>query len=285
MPKIYKICLFLSLAVLVGAFNHFAFAQGRGYFLEKGNELFIFDNINIRGYFLAEKEISGRTGLPGDVLIENQLILGANSAFNFCADEPANTMCQNKALIWTPIVLEVVKTAFNQINVNKLVATEEIIFDAQNQVNTGSAVRISGCFANDGSDDCNLNELKTGTLHLSGLDSLSGDVITFSGNNIAFGQIDLGPIGNLENQDLARKVAITTNCRSIERGGPGIYQDKTFRITAAQCPPDFATSCGKANRPSCYYSNGECIFNCGHKSSGSPCLLGGKVCAYLDVNF
>ena len=236
MPKIYKICLFLSLIALFGAISHFALAQqqGKGYFLEKGNEVFIFDNINIRGYFLAEEKVSERRGLPGDVLIENQFILDKDSSFYFCKDErqritnlPLNTDCGTKVLVWRPQALEVINREFYQLRTDKILTTlttGELSLQAAANISTNDPVRITGCFANDGNDDCDLGELRTANLYLDGLAALAGE-ITLDGNNISFSEINLGPLENLDNQSLCWKT--NSSCPSSAKGNS--YTNPTFR--------------------------------------------------------
>ncbi len=251
MPRVYKISMFLALIAVMGAITHFALAQGQGYFLEKGKELFIFDNINIRGYLAIEPEASDIAGSAGDVLVANQFVLANDSAFNFCKDTrapqtnlPQNMNCDEKVMVWQPSELEVINPDFSKLNANKIIATSQISLQANQKVTADAKVRVIGdtrCLVNDGTTDCNLLELKTQKLYLQNLSSLDDPAnnIDIRGDSIDFGNIDFGSETNRDNQQLCWLTSGV--CPNGANGNS--YKDANFQDISIASMPNTRVCC------------------------------------------
>ena len=142
----------------------FALAQNKGYFYEKGAELFLLGNLQINGYLAVETALSDNEGLFGDVLVGENLSLDIGSAVNFCKDiEGGNKNCQDKIMIWQPDSLDVIDPDYYQIQAQKLLANNsDLNFFASETISTNSITRISGCFSNDGSNICKPGMVCTG---------------------------------------------------------------------------------------------------------------------------
>jgi len=219
MSKFFKFILFLATLAVITACGNFVFAQGKGYFLEKGQEFFIFDDLHIKGYLSTGKDIVDQEARAGDVLVENEFILDEESSLIFCKDNkratppfsPLNTDCAEKVLVWHSdpnLGLEVVNPQFFQLTTSNIEASDSIRLLPNNDITTSKKVKVTGCILNDGSQECDTREkgqLKTNTLYLQNLTILSEDNLTVNADNISFKQIDLGPASNLVNQRLCTK--------------------------------------------------------------------------------
>lgn len=210
MQRIFKISILISSIILLLIISNLALAQqeGEGYFLEKGNEFFVFDNLYINGYLSVGREMLDKTGEFGDVLVSDRVFLDETSSFIFCKDirqsgtnAVLNRDCAEKVLVWHSRPdkgLEVVDPGFYHLSTNNIEAWPgTIIFQPNtgNDVFTDVPVKLigtQGCFANRGSD-CNQNELKTTKLYLQGI-SLLGDnqQIIMDSAHVDLGKVDLG---------------------------------------------------------------------------------------------
>jgi len=164
MKRVYKISILLCLIAVIMLIGKFALAQNKGYFYEKGVELFLLGNLQINGYLAVETALSDNEGLFGDVLVGENLSFDTDSAVNFCTDiEGGNKNCQDKIMIWQPNSLDVIDPDYYQIQAQKLLANNsDLNFLASKTISTNSITRISGCFSNDGSNICKPGMVCTG---------------------------------------------------------------------------------------------------------------------------
>lgn len=232
MNKVYKAAIFISSFLLILFIGQVLFAQGKGYFLEKNGSLYILDNLHINGYLAVENTLSSASGLPGDVLVGQNLFLDENKKLYFCQDDravkgntPLNLDCANKSLSWNPEGLEVKNNSY-QLTTETLSAVNSINFNVVNgtKISTDSSVRLtnegSNCFSNNGSDDCNTNELKTGSMIIDSLAPLNERNLNFTAQKLIFKEINLGPEANMDNQYIcwAASAAASNNCLTAKEG-------------------------------------------------------------------
>jgi len=184
MNRLTKICLLLGSLALIFTIAKLAWAEGNGYFLQKGNEFFIFDNLYINGFLSVESSLvpdPNFKGAFGDVLVGKNLNLDATKSFNFCKDTrdpqttlPLNKDCATKVMIWKPDVLEIESPDFYELDANNILLTGNLELNSQGgTINTDSGIKLTGCFSNDGSNTCNTNEFKTNKLYTSSLKILN----------------------------------------------------------------------------------------------------------------
>src|SRR4030042_3713738 len=235
----YKISLVICSFIIVFLSGHFVFAQGKGYFYERGNEFNVFDNLIVNGYLIVENTKTDRVGFSGDVMIDNNFSLDVNSFIYFCKDERVGTTslnrdCANKVLIWYPNPgnLEAVDPDFYQIQINKVLAHNNVInIESANTVRALKQIKLTGCFSNDGSQDCvlggtcnggpnngmpssggcplgtvNKGEVKTGyfyTDNLANLDLKTNNINTIKvvAYNLRYKSINLGSAGQVDFQN------------------------------------------------------------------------------------
>jgi hypothetical protein len=214
MKNIFKIAIFLSSLVLVLVIGNWAIAQqsGQGFFLEKGREFFIFDNLYINGYLTVGQDNLGKQGEFGDVLVQKRLILDEESSFVFCKDErqaqtnvALNRDCENKVLVWFSDPnkgLQVVDSNYTQLQTNKIQANK-ISLESVNRVYANRGVKvINGCFSNYDSN-CNPNELETENLYLQTLGFFGTNKwVTLEADTLNLGDIDLGAASNFSDHKL-----------------------------------------------------------------------------------
>ena len=235
MKKIFKLSIVISLIILLLVISNLALAQqeGKGYFLEKGNEFFIFDNLYINGYLTVGKDMLAEIGDFGDVLVSDRVFLDENASFIFCKDErqygtnaTLNRDCAAKVLIWHSRPdkgLEVVDTDFYELATNNIEAWPgSIIFQpgqdagaADKDIFTDVPVKLigaQGCFSNRG-ENCNKNELKTTKVYLRGL-GLFGeeDTIRLDASHINLGEVDLGDANEFTRHKLCWLASNLASC-------------------------------------------------------------------------
>jgi len=212
MKRIYKISILISVLGIICAIN-FALAQGKGYFLELGKNLYIFDNINLTGYLAvlaSNQDPLAIIGNKGDVLVGGKFILDVNNDLVFCSNDidpatklPANKDCSHKFMLWGSSDLQVLDPNFYQLKTNKILFTTALHLVANQDIKTLSALRINGCVANvknpDGTMSCENGEIKSDKLFLNNLAGLTADNnnkhnITLGTNspNVNFTEISLG---------------------------------------------------------------------------------------------
>jgi len=269
MKRIYKISIFLSLFCLALAIGSLAMA-GKGYFLEKDNKLYIFDDVNLNGYLSVESSLTSNTGLQGDVLVEKLLNFDENKTLYFCKNITGNENCSKLIMSWTPLALTNVDNDFYKIQVNKIMVAEggTITLEQPTQIKIDNAVKIiNGCFSNDGSNICTPDadgELKTAKLYL---DRLAGFPNT---NKITLdpavlnltGGINLGSDANLENQNFCWKVEPSAVCDIPgARKGEDWYTHKNYDINGIQIPVAYGSI------------------------DGGTGLKGADLCCFLNVSF
>jgi hypothetical protein len=233
MKKIYKIALLISTAAVIFAGANLAVAAGKGYFLEKNNSFYIFDNLFINGFLTVEENLTGITAKPGDVLVEKKFMLDENKNIYFCQDErvpkvniPLNLDCAKKLLVWNPDSLTVLSSK-NQLITNRLSAPTGFIFlnvPSGKTIYTKDPVKAF-CFANTfvcwgGSSNgarcditnaascpggacsaCNPGQLKTETFYAKTIAPLAAnsDKIMLRGQRLVFDEINLGDELNVKN--------------------------------------------------------------------------------------
>lgn len=213
MSKFYKLAIFFSALVIVFTVGNFVFAQvvpGKAYFLEKGKEFYIFDNLYINGYLTVGQDNLDKIGNFGDVLVSKEFYMDSTASLVFCQDErqsgsnaPLNKDCINKVLVWSANTnqgLVAKNQLFTRIKTDKIKAT---LITLQSNATAGSpAVTtkggtkiINGCFSNYDSS-CNNGELKAATIYLKRLTYLEtatgGGFIKVSGPSIKLGVVNLG---------------------------------------------------------------------------------------------
>ncbi|MBD3359208.1 MAG: hypothetical protein GF365_00660 [Candidatus Buchananbacteria bacterium] len=226
MNKFFKIALALSFLILCLILGDFVLAQGDGYFLEKGNEFFIFDNLYVNGYLTVGNDMLGETANLGDVLVGDRLILDADSSFTFCKKELQsgtnailNRDCEDKIMVWHSVAdkgLEVLDTNFYELNTNNIETwPHSIIMQPNNRIYTEVPVKLigmQGCFSNRDSD-CNDDELETTTVKLNSI-ALFGDNtnIKINSANINLGNIDLGSFDDFKRHDLCWLASSINSC-------------------------------------------------------------------------
>lgn len=264
MLKINKILIFCTALAAILAVADFALAQGKGYFLEKNDSFYILDDLYISGFLAVEQNLSAVSGLPGDVLIENQFLLDENNNIYFCEDErvsrvnlPLNKDCAKKLLIWQRDSL-MVESGRNQLITSNLAANGLINLHvpAGKEIYTRDPVKINGCFSNlnlcqGGSNNgkvceiddpagcpgggvcqaCSNNgDLQTSHLYYQTLNTLSGDLLTISAQRVIFDQINLGDELNVDNnQYVCWKVDKNSSCYGgANAGGDNSKWDLSF---------------------------------------------------------
>ncbi len=274
MNRIFKIVIFLCTIALMLLAGNFVFAEGKGYFLEKGEEFFVFDNLYIRGFLSSGKKIVNQDAKNGDVLVENEFILDEDSSFTFCRDRkqikspfaPLNTDCSDKVLVWhadPDVGLEIIDPQFYELITNNIEATDTIKLSAEDDLLLTKNLRVAGCLVNDGTGQCDTRtkgQLKTKSLYLKSFDTLPIDTnlttLTLSGNNINFAEINLGDDDDVANHSVCWK--------------PG------------SVPP---STCGNANGDSYRNKNFSYLDSNGNIIDlGFDGRTGSKVCCYLKIN-
>lgn len=198
MNKVYKISILLGLIVLLLGISHFAFAQsqtGKGYFLEVGDYLVMYNNLRINGYLAVENTLTNQAGKLGDLLVGNKMEVLENTPVYFCDNLrdsnniPLNKDCHNRNIEWlvtgdgTTSRMNIKKESLTQITTEKIMAAETIklttsVTSFTNFIGTQNPVRINGCFSNDGTTtDCsggsNANKLMTQKMYTDDLNFLS----------------------------------------------------------------------------------------------------------------
>ncbi len=260
MKNIFKIAIFLSSLALLFVIGNLAIAQ-QGFFLEKGREFFIFDNLYINGYLTVGQDNLGNQGEFGDVLVEKKLILDEESSFIFCKDErqaqtnvPLNRDCENKVLVWFSDPdkgLTVLDSDYTEMQTNKIQA-KTISLEAVNRIYTNSGVKVvNGCFSNYDSN-CNPNEMETENLYLKTLGSFGNNTwVTLEADTLNLGDIDLGFVGNFSEHKL---------CYTINN-------------------PSYPLSCPKSTfkHPAFVDQDG--------RTAGLSGVRKGALCCYLNVSF
>lgn len=209
--KFRQAIIFLSVLLVVFAIAQLAWSSA--YFVEKGREVYVFDNFYIKGYLTIGEANLDKQGKLGDVLVSKEVILDENSSFVFCKDErqtgsnlPLNTDCTNKVLVWSNIAdqgLIVKDDEFNRI-VTNVIEANTINFNAQQAIRTSpNGVKVNyGCFSNI-DNFCYNGQLKSENTYLSDLGVLpdSQGFIELSGADISLGDVELG---NANNNNLDR---------------------------------------------------------------------------------
>jgi len=247
MKNTYKVCLLISIISMFFVIGGFSFVHGEGYFLEKGEDLFVFDNLYINGYVVVENEVNlDHTGLPGDVLVEGEFNLAEESNFYFCADErlkregypllAKNTDCEEKVMIWYPDVdngLLIVNNDY-QMEVNTIEVSGDLLaFQSDGKVKTNKSVYSkNGCFTNDG-DVCNLGELRTDVLFFDKLDNLTPvnnkNEITIDTENVEFSTIRFEEGYDINKQSICFKKNVGVSCQGFgARGWANISGETTY---------------------------------------------------------
>lgn len=212
MSKIYKLAIFVSFLTLAFVIGNLGSAQ-TGYFLEKGKDFYIFDNLYINGYLTVGRDNLSKSANFGDLLVSKNFTMDSGSSLVFCKDErqtgsnlPLNRDCANKILIWSTDStkgLRAVNPLFTRIKVDKIEASSQITLKSNPLdpaaptpwvLASGGTRVINGCFSKEGSS-CSTGDLKTDTIYLQSLRYLNFDTggrIIVSGPNFKLGEVDLG---------------------------------------------------------------------------------------------
>ncbi|MFA5188669.1 MAG: hypothetical protein WC460_04890 [Patescibacteria group bacterium] len=179
MRRIYKFCLIASALILTILIGNFVLAAGQGYFLEKGNEVYIYDNLQVNGYLAAAKDNSKISGISGDILIGADFNADINSNIYFCKSVNVTNDCPQKAMIWhggPDFSLEAIDPNFYKIQTNKILGiNSDLNLSAADgsEISSSSPIKVTGCLAADGSADCNQGEVKTSIMYVDSLNSLN----------------------------------------------------------------------------------------------------------------
>jgi len=250
------ISLFILTLVIIG--GNYVFA-GKGFFYEKDNQFYIFDNVYINGYLSLGENIIGSDGAFGDVLVEGDMFLDSDSSFFFCLDErqafsnlPLNTDCEDKVLIWDntgnliapneiPDDQKLYQMRTDRIQMG-LGAGNSITFSpipGGSVVYTDENVKVVGtgsdCVTLDGTGDCNDGEIRTNRAYFDTLDdyrsetdhqNVTDDNLIEVKSNIDFDKIFLT---SLADQDLCWEQNEGTGCGSANGGDDsGDFTDMNF---------------------------------------------------------
>jgi hypothetical protein len=194
----FKISFLISALLLCFMVANFAWAQatGSGFFLEKGKEFFIFDNLYINGSLAVGSDVMNKETKPGDVLVSKELTLDDQQSFIFCKDEKninkqsINRDCANKVMVWYADLnrgLDVIDTSLSKVQTDKIEVTSQVIFNGTASINTSVPIIIDGgCLANSTNKDCTSNQLKTAKVLVKNNLGLVSEKVTDGANTITF---------------------------------------------------------------------------------------------------
>jgi len=242
MKSINKIVIFLSIVAMTLVIGNFVYAQGKGYFLEKGEEFFVFDNLYISGFLTVGKNLIGQPAKNGDVIVQNQFILDENNSFTFCKDvkqtgapfAPLNTDCNQKVLVWYAdpnIGLKIMDPNFYQLKTNNIETSNTIKFSGQGDMFITKPIKSTGgsCFSNDDSGDCTVRTtglVETQKIWIKSLAALGGNELFLDAQNVDFSTIDLGQASDFDNFNICWKSSVS--CPSNANGGQDYYRSKDY---------------------------------------------------------
>lgn len=292
--------------MIVLGISKFAWAAGKGYFIEVSDFVMFYNNIRINGYLVIEDGLTNRAGKLGDLLVDDVFYLDRDNVINFCTDTrtigtntPGNRNCGNKDIVWEvqsagsvyESVLRINSDDLYQLTTNDILAANDIIFSPPSgkRLATEDPIRITGCFTNDGSGSCGGNQVKTNNIYINDLSFISQCTAGTNINKMCNNDDDCGINGKCNYIIVFNPEVLTLG--NIDLGSEENFENQNlcYKIGDGEnCSGSVAYVSENWNFQNRYFTasvdgvtnNYDCW-----NPAASRCVNGARLCCFLSVNF
>lgn len=168
----------------------FVFSQDKGYFIDKNNQLFFYDNVQFRNYLGVDVN---KEGLSGDLMVNKDLNQSSGGLY-VCKDVDNNENCNKKVLNWSGAAINVTDSDFYRAQINQIGGNLTVPGDTT----MSGPVKLGACVGV-GKTCTSPKGLDATTMNVDSFSPLDSNLLTITTGS-EYKSINLGPESNLKLQ-------------------------------------------------------------------------------------